>query len=210
MNIRFVYPDMTSGEFSETLESLNMDIDNNNNLSAIPRLIAFAFGFVSFIFTAILLFLSWKLVIFLITGRDAATVYVGIIISVLLVPASLSLQRGLAPLLKRWLLKVLGLKDYEERFTVLEHAERNDKTKQLSGDLQYYNLCDELRRHKIDDATVNYDGNICEVDVSYMDGMTGTQIVRKIRLPLIVSAKAYDVTVDLERRCVVFPAEKGV
>lgn len=187
-----------------------MDIDNNNNLSAIPRLIAFAFGFVSFIFTAILLFFSWKLVIFLITGRDAATVYVGIIISVLLVPASLSLQRGLAPLLKRWLLKVLGLKDYEERFTVLEHAERNDKTKQLSGDLQYYNLCDELRRHKIDDATVNYDGNICEVDVSYMDGMTGTQIVRKIRLPLIVSAKAYDVTVDLERRCVVFPAEKGV
>ena len=201
---------MTSGEFSETLESLNMDIDNNNNLSAIPRLIAFAFGFVSFIFTAILLFLSWKLVIFLITGRDAATVYVGIIISVLLVPASLSLQRGLAPLLKRWLLKVLGLKDYEERFTVLEHAERNDKTKQLSGDLQYYNLCDELRRHKIDDATVNYDGNICEVDVSYMDGMTGTQIVRKIRLPLIVSARANDVTVDLERRCVVFPAEKGV
>jgi hypothetical protein len=153
---------------------------------------------------------SWKLVIFLITGRDTATVYVGILIVLLLVPAALSFQKKFAPLLKGLLLKILNLKDYEERFTVLEHAERADKRKNMSGDLQYYNLCDELRSHRIEDASVNYDGSICEVDVCYMDINTGTQVVRKIKLPLTMACEVKDVTVDLERRCVIFPAGKDV
>ena len=209
MDIKFVYPDITAAEFTEAVGDLNRDIDNGNRLSSIPRLFAFVFQAVMLVATCAAIYVSWMLVIFLITGRDKTTIIAGLLCGAIMAPSAFSLQRKSAPLLKRLLLKAFSLRDYEEKFTVKEYADREDARKRLADDLKFYNLCDELRSHKVTDATITYDGNECEVDISYGDPRTGSDVVRRVRLPLRIVSGSGCVVVDFERKCVVFPEQGG-
>lgn len=206
MEIRFVYPEMTADEFMGAVEDLNSTIEDRNALSFMPRAFSTIFAVVMFIMTAAVILLSWKLLTFLITGRDTGTVYVGLLLMVLVVPAAFSLQKKAAPALKKLLLKLMKLHDYEEKFTFLEHADREDEKKRVDSDYKYYRFCDEVRSHKIVDASIDYDGNECEVDISFNDEETGTGLIRRIRLPVRIVSDLDGVVVDFERRCVCCPA----
>lgn len=200
---------MTAAEFEESLEGLNNDIDNSNRLSSIPRFLSWIFATGMYAVTAVTIFFLWKLLVFLITGRSITTVIIGLILAIVMVPSAFSLEKKLAPLVKKGLLKLLSLKDYEEKFTFLEYVDREDVKKKLSDDLKYYTLCDELRQHLVTDASVNYDGSECEVDVSYADENSKTDIVRRIRLPLRSVSDIDDIIVDLNRRCVLLPDKEA-
>ena len=205
MDIKIVYPDTTAAEFVDAVDDLNRDIEAHNSLSFLPRFIAMVFGITMFLVTLVFIWVSWRLAVFLITGRDKTTIVMGLVLMALMVPSALALQKKVSPLLKAMLLKALNLKDYEEKFTLHEYADRDDGRKRLADDLKFYNLCDELRAHKITDATITYDGIQCEVDISYNDVKTGTDVVRRVMLPLRIVAGGGNVVVDFERRCVIYP-----
>ena len=205
MDIKIVYPDITAREYMDVVDDLNRDVETINSMSFLPRLIALVIGLMSYAITAGFIWLAWHVVVFLITGRDRGTIIAGLVAIALFVPAAFSLQKKLGPKLKEILLKLLKLKDYEEKFTFREYIDRDDSGKKLNEKLKYYNLCDELRSHKVTDATITYDGSDCEVDISYFDPRTASDVVRRIRLPLRVVDEGKNVIVDFERKCVVYP-----
>lgn len=207
MDIKFIYPDISADEFIEAVDDLNRDVDICNSMSFLPRLISLAFGSISYVITALLIWLSWHVMVFLITGQERATIIAGLIIMALFVPSAFSLQKRFAPVFKAWLLDLLKLKDYEEKFTLREYIDRDDSGKKLNEKLKFYRLCDELKDHKISDATITYDGSECEVDISYADIRTGSDVVRRIKLPLRVVHTGRNVVVDFERECVVYPEQ---
>ena len=203
-----MYPDMTADEFLEAVDELNVTISDRNMLSFMPRAFTGLFSAFMYGVTLIFIYLSWLLLTFLITAADEATIYVGLIIMVLIVPALLSLQRAVAPALKRAILKWLKLHDYEEKFTFLEHADRSDEAKRVDKDYKFYRFCDEVRAHKIVDAFISYDGDECDVGISFDDEDTGTGLIRRIRLPVRIVEDLDCIVVDFERRCVCCPATK--
>lgn len=205
MQISFIYPEMNMESYIDTLDGFNSDISIKNIKSLLPRIIATLFSTFVFISWAIVIWIMFYFVTWLITGKSVNVIFLGISLYLIGILFTFDIVRYMLKRSRPLILEIFRTADKEESYTYSAYVERVESSKHVKKDVDYYKMCDILRASKIKDATAVCNGEICKVEVLY-ESPKGNGVFT-FRLPYHDGNSLNKVIVDFNRRCVIFPKE---
>lgn len=205
MQISFIYPEMNMESYLDTLDGFNSDINLKNIKSLLPRIIASLLSIFTFISWAIVVWIMFYFVTWLITGKSVNTIYLGIALYLIAILFSFDVVRYMLKKSRPLILEIFRTQDKEESYTFSAYVERKEGSKLVKNDVEYYRMCDILRSSRINDATAVCNGDLCKVEVAYSSPKDSG--VFTFNLPYHDGSSLDKVIVDFNRRCVIFPKE---
>lgn len=205
MEIGFIYPDLDTDLFVDTIGSFNSDISSDNLRTSLPRAAVFVVNVLVYILWALIVRRIFFAVNYFVTAKSVEVI--GLCLFLYFLGIVLSLQ-GLAILRKKLrphLLKALKADEAVESYSFSAYVERRDEGKLARRDVGFYKMCDTLKRSKIVDATAVCDGTQCKVEVAFENNEESSVYTFFLEYH---DGDVDKVIVDLIRKCVIFPKEE--
>jgi len=203
MEISFIYPEMDTDTFLETIDSFNRDISKDNLISFIPRLFVSLLlnilPYVLWLYMVRILFIRVTMFVTAQRVEIIITFLIGLVLSMLIILIGISiLRKKLRPIL----LKALKSEEIKESFSISAYVERKDGSKLVRDEVGFYKMCDTLKKSTIIDADAICDGSVCKVEIRYVH--SGNDSIFTFHFPYHDSDIDH-VVVDFNRKCVIFP-----
>lgn len=206
MEISFVYPDLDTDLFVDTVDSFNGDISVDNLRTFLPRTVVFVtLNVAVYIAWVAALWYIIKSLTYTVTARSVEIIGLSLFGYLLFIIFSF---QGISMLKKRLrprLLKALHGEDAKESYTLSAYVERKDGNKLVRRDVGFFKMCDTLKRSRILDASAVCDGEGCRVEVQFENEAESSVFTFYLTYH---ESDVDHVIVDLNRKCVIFPKEE--
>lgn len=205
MKISFIYPDLHSSEFIDSLDLINERIGKDNMRLFMPDIILKTIHIALLLLWTIIFKRYFFWITRYVTAKDLGAIVTGLLLYLVLAVLSLQLIFFGMKKFRPVFLHFIKTRDAEESFSFSNYVERKDGNKKALDELDFFKMCDILKDSKITDATAICDGSLCRVEVAYENESSSD--VFTFFLPYHENAGLDKVVVDFSRKCVIFPEE---
>lgn len=203
--IEYVFPSMTSAEYMDSINLFNLEIDQDNMRTMIPRLIVFSSDAIILTIYSIFMWTILLQLISFITAKHLAIIFLSLLSYIIIWFIGICKMPNLFRALRPHILSLLKSKDYIESYSFSEYVERKDSQKKAIDELNFYRMCDILRQSSITDTSCVCDGNLCKTEIAYKTA--SNEGIFTFLLNYHESPHVSHITINLESHCVVFPQE---
>ena len=211
MNVRFIFPESTAEIYREEIGNLNDNISEKNSHGFLPRFITNSAASMAFLISFFVILFIWDKIIYLVTGRGLLMIILGIILMVVSAAATFILFYRLLYMARTYFLRLIGVEDYEESFSLSKYSERKASGKLAFGTLEYYELCDRIRDGEISDCAIEYiNGESARVTIAYIGLRDNKRHMSRMEMPYRIRATIEQPTIDLDRAVVLLPVNNSL
>lgn len=210
MRISFVYPEISSAEYINTIEAINDDIHSLNGTSFLPRLLIKFFYVVGTLVIFYIGFKLCKIIIFFVTGNGLIALLIGLLTIIFFLLVGTKFMNILYFSIRALVVRIFKIQEYEESYTFSRFTRRKSEEKYAIRLAYYYQTLEVIRKKGITDCFITaLESDTCKVEISYKseNGMK----VAYFKFPCHTrndSSSKNSIIVDFERQCVVLPKEE--
>ncbi len=205
MEIGFIYPDLDTDLFVDSIDSFNSDISLDNKRTFLPRAAVLVLNIFVYVVWALIVRGLFSIITYYVTAKRVTVIGLCLFAYLLGIIASLQGLSALRKKLRPKLLKLFRGEEAEESYSFSAYVERKDGKKLARRDVGFYKMCDTLKRSKIVDATAVCDGSQCKVEVAFENESESSVYTFFLEYH---DGDVDKVIVDLIRKCVIFPKEE--
>lgn len=212
MEINVKYPEITAEEYIASIDDFNDEIDDRNRSFRLtwPRAVASIALFVSVILYIVMFRYIYYRMTWYITAKSELLIIFSLLGFVLCLVLGTIFVFWAVKGSRLAIITLLGGREYEERYSLLQFVERKDEDKHIKAreNLAYYKMCDTLRNSDITDASIVCSEDDCRVDIRYLTKDTKVSGVFKFTFPYHYGETNAVTLVDFDRQMVILTSRK--